>query len=157
MYAGIFSVILLQSTPAIINVFAANNISVTNNNIQINNNNNNYETYSSKYVDGRSISGKTGDYEKSFYISDSYSWYKVWIQNTSDHDYTVDITNDSPVGNLLKSFKVKHRSAGYVILKRGKDGDKYVSVTSESGYPLSGSVAIREATVKSDLNDKCNL
>ena len=161
LYAGMFSVMLLQSTPAISTVFAADNININDDQIiddQINNDdqtNDNFEisNFSSKLELDEDLTGKHGNQIELFPISKERPWYKVWVENTSDHDYYIEVCMDNADGKVVGSFNVpKHTAKTGRILKANSFGDRYITIKSESGYPLSGRICVRVGSTEQDVH-----
>ena len=161
LYAGMFSVMLLQSTPAISTVFAADNININDDQIiddQINNDdqtNDNFEisNFGSKLDLDANLNETQGNQIEFFTVSKQHPWYKVWVENTSDHDYYIEVCMNNPDGKVVDSFNVpKHTAKTGRILKANSFGDRYINIKSESGYPLSGRVCVRVGTTEQDVH-----
>jgi len=99
------------------------------------------------------LNSSTGSQSNSFNTSTGEPFYKVWVENTSTHSYTVTVTKDSPSGATQATFTVAAGTQNEVRMNSstGGVGTRYVNVTSTGGYALQGTVSVRIATTSSEL------
>ena len=86
LYATIFLIILLL-TPVISIFFATDNINFNDNNQT----NDNFEisNFTSRLDLDEDLNETHGNQIEFFTVSKQHPWYKVWVENTSDHDYYI--------------------------------------------------------------------
>jgi len=97
------------------------------------------------------LTATDGSQSEYFSIASSNPYYKVWVYNQSDVEYTVTITKDSPSGKIKETFKVEAGKEEEPKFKASKTGSYYVNISSESGVTLKGKVGVRVATSLEEL------
>ncbi len=142
LYIFMFSVILLQSTIAIINIFTTDYASINDSQI---NDDNDVSNFVSHLAADSDVDDEQGNESISFYMESKMPYARIWIKNDSYHDYNVTVSKGTPNGTELYSFYTPSRSFGSII-KTFTKGTYFVNITSESGYPLKGRVIVRVAT-----------
>lgn len=140
---------LLQSTPAISTVFAADNTNI--NNTQIDNNNNHISNFITYQLVNKTLDSKKGHQSKFFYMDSDLKYAKIWVKNDSEHFYNVTVTEDTPGGQELYYFSVPKGDYNYIIRDFEPDSIYYVNVSSNNSYPLKGQLSVRGASSISEL------
>lgn len=174
LHIGIL-LIILQISISNITVFANNTSNNDILNMDSNKTNDNY--FTSKRIFNETLNDTEGCELKTFNIYKDYPYFKVWINNTSEHTYIAVITKDNEVGKILGKFKINphSKSSFNVLTEYYSDKNKniiitklpydnninsipfetiVVSVTSESGYKLKGSMSVRISSNKNDLSSE---
>jgi len=92
------------------------------------------------------LTATDGSQSEYFSIASSNPYYKVWVYNQSDVEYTITITKDSPSGKIKETFKLEAGKEEEPKFKANKTGSYYVNISSESGVTLKGKIGVRVAT-----------
>ncbi len=167
LYFGIFLTILLgiyyPNNKVFANDITINNIFNKNIYNTLNKTNNNYKFsfLHSKRILNEDLNNDSESELKIFKIDNVYSYFKVWINNTGDHYIDATISKDPINGIPLGLFGIEPHSSSsfYVPLPLFYDNDSflnnltdiYVSIVSEPGYKLSGSIVVRKSTNEEEL------
>lgn len=114
-------------------------------------------SYTSNLVLDVSLNNPTGSQSNGFETTAAESYFKVWIDNTSAHKYTVVVTSGSTSGPQVGYTTVAAGTEGYIYSNGSvSPGDYWVSVTSSDGYALSGRLAVRRASSQLELGSIVN-
>jgi hypothetical protein len=88
----------------------------------------------------------------SFKIDPGYGWVKVWVQNDTNSEMTVRVTQGSLTGAEKMLFKVPANSQLGTLGTAGwSTGDFYVAISTKDSSPLKGLLAVKLATTKDEL------
>ena len=98
-------------------------------------------------VNAEKLDDLHGNQQVSFSTEADMPWYKIWVKNTSTHDYLVEIHKNSSVGTKVDSF---YAPAGRETTYQGDTGiiaeRVYLSVIQGQSYPLSGTITVKIGT-----------
>ena len=122
-----------------ISVFAANTCNSQNKTVTSERDKTDY-SYSSSLI--------CTDFEKNFRGTDSYPWYKVWIQNNGSHNMKVDIGN-----NVISDTIGVGEEKSYIYKTGIFNRQVTVSIWGSLGYPINGQIAIKTAENESDFRN----
>lgn len=87
-----------------------------------------------------------------FTIPKGYGWVKVWVQNTTNEEMTVRVTQGSLTGTEKMNFKVAANSQGYLNgTAAWSTGDFYVAISTKNSVALSGLLSVKLATTEGEL------
>lgn len=87
-----------------------------------------------------------------FTIPSGYGWVKVWVQNDTNEEMTVRVTQGSLTGTEKLSFKVPANDQNYATgIAAWSTGDFYVAISTKNSVALSGLLSVKLATTKGEL------
>ena len=103
--------------------------------------------YGANVVINEGLTSTAGNQSFFFDTTKTMPWYKIWITNTSTHDYLVNVRKGSPNGSIEHSFYVP---AGTKTTYQGDTGivaqTECVEVLQGQSYPLSGTISVKIGT-----------
>ncbi len=159
LFTSIFLVILLQISQINNKVFANDTVYNNISNLSDNNSLDNNYKFNSKIILNEGLTNDDGSELKTFKVEKNDLYFKVSINNKSDHYYGAILTKDKVNGEIFGEFGINPNSSSSFIVpfyvynsNLSTFKNIYVSVFSQSGYKLNGSITIQVYTNNSDIN-----
>ncbi|MGN9166234.1 hypothetical protein ACTNDY_13305 [Tissierellaceae bacterium HCP3S3_D8] len=96
------------------------------------------------------LDGEDGSEDIVFYTGPTYPWYRIYIYNNSNVDYKVNITDSH--GNNQGIRWIDPHDDIEITNENAANGIRIVNITSRDGSALKGSIRVRTATSKGELD-----
>ena len=108
----------------------------------------NPELYNSEVrLDNVQLRDAYGNQIETFSTTPTMPWYKVWVNNTSNYNYTVNIRKYTGMGTIVGTFSVPAHTQKYYQGDTGKVAEVVaIEVMQPQSYPLSGTVSAKIGT-----------